>query len=161
MEAILLLYRQLNRASNNSHTCLPRKVWKLPTDCPSFLASETNVCCYKRVWPTIKVRKFILYVDLFYIISCGVVWCSPLVATMIHDRCPQLFITLTVFTSLVTQSVTGYTTANTVLYSYNQWCIISYLGENISFYGSFFISSENLSDMLYILTSAWILCKKF
>ena len=91
---------------------------------------------------------------------------------MIHDRCPQLFITLTVFTSLVTQSVTGYTTANTVLYSYNQWCIISYLGENISlsavkilvtcyiylplheycakffsFYDSFFFSSSNLSEI--------------
>ena len=102
-------------------------------------------------------------------------WCVPLVATMIHDRCPQLFITLTVFTSLVTQSVTGYTTANTVLYSYNQWCIISYLGENISlsavkilvtcyiylhlheycaknlsFYDSFFISSANLSEIVQL-----------
>ena len=42
VEAILLPYIQLKSASNNSHTWLPKRVWRSPTDCPSILATETN-----------------------------------------------------------------------------------------------------------------------
>ena len=85
-----------------------------------FLGESTTIVAIESAQfgssPIIKVRKF-LHLGTFSPLSF--LWYDSvnplLVVAMIHDRCPQWLISISRLTSLVTLSVTGYTTANTVI----------------------------------------------
>ena len=114
--------------------------------------------------PIIKVRKF-LHLGTFSPLSF--LWYDSvnplLVVAMIHDRCPQWLISISRLTSLVTLSVTGYTTANTVIQLQTETTsdvILVMPGlqfqQGLNFYDKPCISTSDLSD-IYIVTSALFL----